>query len=346
MFESVCGPGEVTVAGVQHADPFALAAALAPLTEDALMTLTADEAECVVAATQRVVNAMAARQAVAVDRYTQHVGEQAANADPGRGDERRVLTDTAAMLAPILRIAPRTMVSRIEAARWGGCLPRTSAAAWAGDLEPYRVAAITTAAMTLGFDDLVEFEARLFDRDITDLAAARVKDRAVKIAHRLAARHPDPDPVLPRWVRTTGDEHPGCTRWSALLPTDRSARMWAAIDTLAGEYLRANPALSVAEARADAFGDLLLGNAHVTAEVTIVLPADHAPYSQENPLDEPGAPTATNRSRTPTKQARAPRPARSSRSDRGGDRRTANRPPRRGSRGPPRRRWPRRPCRP
>ncbi|MGZ8819341.1 MAG: hypothetical protein ACXWZR_18550, partial [Mycobacterium sp.] len=75
MFESVCGPGQVSVAGVQQADPFTLAAALAPLTEDAVMTLTADEAECVVAATQRVVNAMAARQAVAVDRYTQHIAE-------------------------------------------------------------------------------------------------------------------------------------------------------------------------------------------------------------------------------------------------------------------------------
>ena len=71
MFESVCEP---TVAAVQAADPFALAAALAGVSQDrAGARCTQDEAECVVAATQRIVNAVTARQNVAVTRYTEHV---------------------------------------------------------------------------------------------------------------------------------------------------------------------------------------------------------------------------------------------------------------------------------
>ena len=70
MFEGVCAS---TVAAVQAADPFALAAALATVTQDQLAGCTQDEAECVVAATQRIVNVATARQAVALTRYTEHV---------------------------------------------------------------------------------------------------------------------------------------------------------------------------------------------------------------------------------------------------------------------------------
>ena len=68
MFEGVCE--KQTVAGVQAADPFALAAALARVSEDQLSGCTLDEAECVVAATQRAINALSARQSVAVTRYS------------------------------------------------------------------------------------------------------------------------------------------------------------------------------------------------------------------------------------------------------------------------------------
>lgn len=64
MFEGVCEP---TVAGVQAADPFALAVALAPLTEQQLSRLSLDEAACVIAATQRVIDAVTVRHAVAVE---------------------------------------------------------------------------------------------------------------------------------------------------------------------------------------------------------------------------------------------------------------------------------------
>ena len=75
------------MAAVQAADPFALAAALAAMSQDQLAGCTQDEAECVVAATQRIVNAATARQAVAVTRYTEHVldARDAAAGGPVRG---------------------------------------------------------------------------------------------------------------------------------------------------------------------------------------------------------------------------------------------------------------------
>ncbi|MGV1010044.1 MAG: hypothetical protein ACOYBY_15780, partial [Dermatophilaceae bacterium] len=66
MFESEGQvPGGVRVADVQAADPAtlaALAAALAGVSPQELAGCTQDEAEWVVAATQRVISAMAARQ--------------------------------------------------------------------------------------------------------------------------------------------------------------------------------------------------------------------------------------------------------------------------------------------
>ena len=142
MFEGVCEP---TVAAVQAADPFALAAALAGVSQDQLAGCTQDEAECVVAATQRIVNAATARQAwrspgtpstcwtrgtpsgrpgtraVAVTRYTEHVLDaRDASGWPGRGGEGMPVgqpspvQQAAAGLAPVLRLAPRTMVTRIQ----------------------------------------------------------------------------------------------------------------------------------------------------------------------------------------------------------------------------------------
>jgi hypothetical protein len=46
-------------------------------------------------------------------------------------------------------------------------LERTHQLAWHGELEPYRVEAVARAARDVGLDRLDEFEARLFDRDVT-----------------------------------------------------------------------------------------------------------------------------------------------------------------------------------
>ncbi len=323
MFESVC---ELTVAAVQTADPFRLAAALARVSQDQLAAMSADEAECVVAATQRAINALSARQAVAVTRYTEHVlehGDAQRAARYGAGEGMPVGAPTpqqqaAAALAPILRIAPRTMVTRIDTAHTLSQLPRTAAMAWAGDLEPYRVSVITRAARTVEHPRLGEFEARLHHGDIRELPGSRVKTRAELIAARLA---PQPNPTDPtdaedsdegsgaqRQVRVSPGEQAGLTHWDAQLPAEASVAMWAAVETLAARYRAGNPDLTVAQSRADALADLVLSDVHVSTTATLIIPTTSAPTTSaptgaaaesdpdpgEVPAGHAGSPTAAS----------------------------------------------------
>ncbi len=64
----------------------------------------------------------------------------------------------------------------------------------------------------------------------------------------------------------------GLTEWFASLPTATSAAAWSAVESLAGEYRAMDDSLTLSEARADAFGDLLLRNVNVTAKVTLGVP--------------------------------------------------------------------------
>ena len=172
------------------------------------------------------------------------------------------------MLAPILRLAPRTMVSRIREARALAYLPRTFALAWTGDLEPHRAAIVARVVERVGIDHWMEFEARLHHTNVVPLTGSQLKARALKIALRLEQQDGDMDQAQrDRWVRIEPDDSPGSTKWTALLPADRSQQMWAAIDQLAGEYVRANPALTVEQARADALADLLLTDVQVATTV-------------------------------------------------------------------------------
>ncbi len=179
----------------------------------------------------------------------------------------------AAMLAPVLRVAPRTMVSRVETARWTGLLPRTAALSWSGDLEPYRMSVVVGVARTVALDDLVEFECRLHHADVRPLTASRLKARALRVAQRLGCQEPAATAAPTRHVRVEPVDRPGMTRWTALVPADRSTLMWAAVQALGEEYLTARPDLTPSQADADAFADLVLGHAHVSTTVDLVVPA-------------------------------------------------------------------------
>ncbi|MGV1010720.1 MAG: HNH endonuclease signature motif containing protein, partial [Dermatophilaceae bacterium] len=258
--------------------------------------------EWVVAATQRVISAMAARQAAAVARYSEQVlerrdGERAARHARGEGMPVGMPSpqqEAGAALAPILRIAPRTMVTRIHTATTLTGLPVTAAMAWAGELEPYRVTVITAAARGVGHEQLAEFEARLHHRDIGHLPASRVKTRAELIAARLTADPDNPDApdgpdaavagsAAQRAVRVGAGEQAGLTRWDAQLPADTSLAMWAAVDTLAARYRADAPTLTVAQSRADALTDLVLSDVHVTTTATLIIPTSPAPAATATP---------------------------------------------------------------
>lgn len=159
-----------SVTQVRQSPPGELAVWLSTMSADAVSGLGVDAAEAVVMATQRVSSWAAAMQAVAVDRFAEHVldaqehhaadlmsardaqrEEVEAAGGVWRGDRGAIALPepeqvAASMLAPELRISPRTMRTRLNRARWLTELPTTLGLALAGDLEPWRVDAVVAAA--------------------------------------------------------------------------------------------------------------------------------------------------------------------------------------------------------
>lgn len=291
------------VAAVREREPFELADALAALTRDDLEHMSAAQAEVVLAATQRMTNALAALQAAAVTTYADRVDE---DLERYREERRREFEErrdrakadgrsfterwhpipgdgsfAAASLAPLLHISPRTMATRIgRARRLDHEMPATWAKARSGDLEPYRTDAVVRGAAPLEDDDLEEYEARLFADDVTDLSTGELADRARRAAtatnreavEEVAARARQKRSVTCRPDR----DLPGMTSWRLCLPTETSRQMWAAVDELAREYHQARrdagDPVTLDQARADAIADLVLARATVETTAELIVP--------------------------------------------------------------------------
>lgn len=297
---SLLGAG---VDAVRHAEIGSLAGVLSSLDEDALQTMSAEQAEVVVAATQRVANVMAAIQAEAVTTYAdatrrrQDELEREHRADfESRRDAARARgvpfrerwhpvpgADgfAAAALAPLLHVSPRTMATRIGRARRLVChLPALTSLARAGRLEPWRCDAVVRASEVLDVAHLEELETRVLAAPVDDLSFSELARRA-----RRAAAATDPEGVdetcrrarARRGVRCGPDpDLPGLTLWQLRLPSDVSATVWRAVDELAREYVaarrEAGDPVTLDQARADALGDLVLGQAQVTTTLDLVVP--------------------------------------------------------------------------
>src|SRR6478736_3223848 len=111
---------------------------------------------------------------------------------------------------------------------------------------------------------------------------ARITTVARKVATRVAA-----DQVAAATAKNKKDRAvqvspgpDGTTDWWARLPAGRSAAAWAAIRDLADRYTKKDPTLTLDQARADAFIDLLLTNVTVTAKVTLGIPVITGPDAE------------------------------------------------------------------
>lgn len=291
------------VAAVLDREPFALAAPLAALRRDDLVAMTAAESEVVIAATQRLTNALAAVQTAAVTSFADEVDrdldvyrEQRRRDVEARRDDAEARgvpfgerwfpipgeeQFAAAALAPLLHVSPRAMSSRINRARRiDHEMPGTWASARSGDLEPYRSDAIVRASEPLPEEHLEEFEAHLFADDVMRLAVADLTRRARRAA--VATDQASVEEVAARARRKRAvscgphRDLPGLTSWRLLLPAETSRQMWAAVDELAQEYHRARrdagDPVTMDQARADAFADLVLARATVETTVELVVP--------------------------------------------------------------------------
>src|SRR6478736_4796279 len=117
---------------------------------------------------------------------------------------------------------------------------------------------------------------------VVGMDPARITTVARKVATRIAA-----DQVAAATAKNKKDRAvqvspgpDGTTDWWARLPAGRSAAAWAAIRDLADRYTKKDPTLTLDQARADAFIDLLLTNVTVTAKVTLGMPVITGPEGQ------------------------------------------------------------------
>lgn len=311
------------VAAVLEAEPFSLATSFAALSRQDLIDLTADQAEVVIAATQRLTNALAAVQTAAVASFADAVDrdldayreQRRADFEARRDDaEARGIDFTerwfpipgedqfaAAALASLLHVSPRAMGARINRARRVDHeLGATWESARSGDLEPYRVDAIVRASEPLEDGSLQEFEARLFADDVTDLPTTDLTRRARSAA--VATDRASVEEVAARARRkrsvTCGPDRdlPGMTLWRLRLPTEASRNMWAAVDGLAQEYHQARrdagEPVTIDQARADAFADLVLAHASVETTVELVVPVAAIVSDDADDADEGAAEVA------------------------------------------------------
>ena len=142
-----------------------------------------------------------------------------------------------------------------------------------GDLAAATVQKVVSVCEGLDDEACAKVEAALVSQ-ITDLDPGRVGAFTRRIATRVAS-----DQLRAVTRRTARDRFvevrpgpDGATWWTALIPAATSAAAWSAITTVGGEYAEQDEALTLDQARADAFADLLLRNVTVTAKVTLGIP--------------------------------------------------------------------------
>ena len=114
---------------------------------------------------------------------------------------------------------------------------------------------------------------------VVGMDPARITTVARKVATRIAA-----DQVAACTAKNKKDRcvqvapgPDGTTDWWARIPAGRSAAAWAAVRDLGEEYAGKDPALTLDQARADAFIDLLLTNVTVTTKLTLGIPVITGP---------------------------------------------------------------------
>ncbi|MGO4361967.1 DUF222 domain-containing protein [Terrabacter sp. RAF57] len=260
--------------------PVAQAAVVARVVPERLRSLDTASAEAVLAVAQRAMNVLGAVQDLALAACVRREELDFADLDGewGDGSEWRpsAVKMVASSVAPVLCSTPRGAESRVaDALCLVEDLPRTLAAALGGRLTQRQTGVVADRAGLVAVDARPAFDAVVMETGVESLTPARLRRQCERAAMAI-----DPDAVRrrselalrDRFVRVAPGLDPGTTWWKASLPARDSMQAWGAVDELAHEYVRADPARSIDQARADAFLDLLLGSAQVSTTVELVVP--------------------------------------------------------------------------
>ena len=261
--------------------PVAQAAVVCRVVPERLRTLDTASAEAVLAVAQRAMNVLSAVQDLALAACVRREELDLADLDGDWADGSEYRPSSvkivASSVAPILRSTPRGAESRVSDAL---CLvedlPRTLASALDGRLTPRQTGVLVDRAGLVAVDGRPAFDAVVVEGGgVESLTPARLRrecERAAMAIDPAAVHRRSEHGLRDRFVRVEPGLDPGTTWWKASLPARDSMQAWGAVDELAHEYVRADPARSIDQARADAFLDLLLGSAQVSTTVELVVP--------------------------------------------------------------------------
>jgi hypothetical protein len=286
-----------------------IAAGIAQLERASSASGSQGEWLAVVGACQRGMNQLAAVQDVAVAAVARV--ERVWSEDGTVGEvvhgPGRVALDAADLLAPLLGASHHRAQARVEeAVRFTGRVPvpveaRESparsglggvhAAMRAGRLDAYRASVVAAElaeapaevarAVVAALEPYLGAEAAPGLRRRTRRLLARVcPDLLIQRAARARA-----DTGLRRWV-----SEPGVDTWHGTFPTEDSATAWAAVDALAHRYVLDGTCTIIDQARGKALTDLVTGNADVTVQVVLTVPAATTPGEGDSP--GPDGPTS------------------------------------------------------
>ncbi len=155
----------------------------------------------------------------------------------------------------------------------GERFPQVRVQVLAGDVPTSAAQKVVDACAGLDIEACERVDAEVAGR-LPAMDPARVTSAARRVASRVAGDQVEAQSAAMRRSRTVevrpGED--GLSDWWALLPTATSAAAWSAVNSLAGQYRSLDPDLTLSEARADAFGDLLLQHVTVSARVTLGVP--------------------------------------------------------------------------
>lgn len=197
----------------------------------------------------------------------------------------------------VLRLSEGSGITRSErSAALASRMPLTLEAVTAGAIELWQAHTLLDECGLLTDEEVRDVDDWLHSR------LATIDPTRLRSVARYAVGRVNPDAIrerakksrLDRTLQITPSHDPGLAHVYALVPSHHAAAMWEAASSLAAQYLELHPELTMDQARADAFVDLVLADVDVRASLTLGMPivtssasaAGHA-HEREPEAEEP-----------------------------------------------------------
>jgi hypothetical protein len=153
-------------------------------------------------------------------------------------------------------------------------MPLTLAAVTEGHIEIWQAHQLLDECRLLDDDEAREVDEWLHGR------LGRIEPTRLRATARYGVSRVNPDKVRRRaetarrgrTLEVCPSSEPGLAQLYALIPSHHAAAIWEAASTLAKDYQELDPTLTIDQARADAFVDLLLADVEVRASITLGIP--------------------------------------------------------------------------